>query len=71
LTAAREVDVGTIEKDGGKYVFRQDNGEITARFDSIEEKRVLAHEGRPFYKRLFILLVAAGVLYLALIFFLM
>jgi hypothetical protein len=63
--------VGTIEKNGEYYVFRQDNGEITARFDSIEEKRVLAHEGRPLYRRLFSLLVVAGVLYLALIFFLM
>jgi hypothetical protein len=61
--------MGTIEKHDGKYVFRQKNGEITAWFESIEEKLVLSHESSPRYKRVFNLLVLAGILYLATIFF--
>ena len=62
--------MGKIEKspDGNEFVFRQDNGEITAWFSSIAEKMVLAHEGSPTYKKIFYLLVLAGVLYLAFIF---
>ena len=60
--------MGKIESDNENLVFRQDNGEITAWFDHSEEKMVLAHEGDPNYKKVFYLLVLAGVLYLALIF---
>ena len=62
--------MGKIEKngDGDEFVFRQDDGEITARLSSIAEKMVLAHEGSPTYKKVFYLLVLAGVLYLAFIF---
>jgi len=62
--------MGTIEKEGEKYIFRQENGEITAWFDNNEKKMVLSHEGNSFYRRVFNLLVLAGVFYLALIFFL-
>jgi hypothetical protein len=64
----REVVMGTIEKSGEAYHFRQDDGEITARFESIEEKMVLSHEGSPHYKRVFNVLVLVGILYLAAIF---
>ena len=62
--------MGKIEKspDGNEFVFRQENGEITAWFRSITEKMVLAHEGSPTYKKVFCLLVLAGALYLAFIF---
>ena len=60
--------MGTIEKKGAEFVFRQDNGEITARFKTIAEKMVLAHEGSPAYKKVFYLLVIGGVLYLSFIF---
>lgn len=60
--------MGTIEKKEDSFVFRQDDGEITAQFDHIEEKMVLAHEGSPKYKKVFYLLVLAGVLYLTFIF---
>ena len=60
--------MGKIERQGEAFVFRQDNGEITAEFKNVAEKMVLAHEGSPKYKRLFYLLVLAGVLYLTFIF---
>jgi hypothetical protein len=62
--------MGKIEKKEGAFVFRQDDREITARFDTIEEKMVLAHEGSSKYKKVFYLLVLIGVLYLTLIFIL-
>ncbi|MGD8990262.1 MAG: hypothetical protein PVI00_02280 [Desulfobacterales bacterium] len=61
--------MGKIERKGEEFVFRQDDGEITARFKNIAEKMVLAHEGSPTYKKVFTLLVLAGVLYLAFIFY--
>ena len=60
--------MGKIEKKGEEFVFRQDDGEITARFKSIAEKMVLAHKGSPTYKKVFTLLVIGGVLYLSFIF---
>ena len=60
--------MGTIEKQGEEFIFRQDDGEITARFDNIQEKMVLAHEGSSKYKKVFYLLVLAGLLYLTFIF---
>ena len=60
--------MGKIVKKAEEYVFRQDDGEITARFSSIAEKMVLAHKGSPTYKKVFYLLVLAGVFYLAFIF---
>lgn len=61
-------EMGRIEKDEHGWLFRQDGGEITARFDTMEEKRVLAHEGGRFYRGVFTVLVALGGLYLVLIF---
>ncbi len=60
--------MGKIEKKGEAFVYRQDDGEITARFNNVVEKMVLVHEGSPAYKKVFYLLVLAGVLYLAFIF---
>jgi hypothetical protein len=62
--------MGKIEKkgNGAEFVFRQNDGEITARFSTIAEKMVLAHEGSPSYKKVFYLLVLAGALYLTFIF---
>lgn len=62
--------MGSIENSEEGFVYRQDDGEITARFESIEEKLVLSHEGSPFYRRVFNMLILAGGLYLATIFFL-
>ncbi len=59
--------MGKIEKKGEAFVFRQDGGEITARFNTVAEKMVLAHEGSPTYKKVFYLLVLAGALYLTFI----
>lgn len=62
--------MGKLEKKGEEFVFRQDDGEITARFKNVTEKMVLAHEGSPTYKKVFALLVLCGVLYLTFIFIL-
>lgn len=60
--------MGKIEKKGEKYIYRQNDGEVTAWFDHIDEKKVLVHEGRPIYRWVFKLSVTVGVLYLLLIF---
>ena len=60
--------MGAIEKTDGTYIYRQDDGEITACFTSIEEPQELSHKGSPGYRRVFNLLVLAGLLYLAFIF---
>ncbi|MGD8701833.1 MAG: hypothetical protein PVG51_12185 [Desulfosarcina sp.] len=62
--------MGTIDQRDGEFIYRQDDGEITARFDSVEEKMVLSHEGSRLYKRVFNLLVLTGGIYLIFIFFL-
>ena len=62
--------MGIIENSEEGFVYRQDDGEITARFESIEEKMVLSHEGSTLYRHVFNLLMLAGGLYLAAIFFL-
>jgi len=60
--------MGTVEKTENGFIYRQDDGEITARFDSIEEKPVLSHTGSPIYRRVFNLLILAGGIYLTFIF---
>ena len=60
--------MGKLEKNGEEFVLKQDNGEITAWFNNVEEKMVLAHEGSPAYKKVFYLLVIGGLLYLSFIF---
>ena len=52
--------MGRFEKDGQAFVYRQDDGEITSRFDSMEEPMVLAHEGSALYKKLFYFLSRMG-----------
>jgi hypothetical protein len=66
--SVKEDLMGRIEQDPQGWCYRQANGEITARFDTIEEKQVLAHKGSRFYRWIFTLLVSLGGLYLALIF---
>ena len=61
--------MGQVEKDGNRLVYRQDDGEITAWFDSFEEKQVLSHAGNPTYKKVFYILVTAGFAYLAYVLF--
>lgn len=61
--------MGRIEEKEDAVVYRQEDGRITARFTSLEEKRVLTHEGSPRYRRVFNWLVLTGGLYLAYIFF--
>ena len=51
-------------------VYKQDDGEITAWLTDFEEKMELAHQGSPFYRKIFFLLVLLGFLYLGLIFLL-
>ena len=53
-----------------ELVYKQDDGEITAWLTGFEEKMELAHEGSPFYQKVFFLLVLLGFLYLGLIFLL-
>jgi len=51
-------------------VYKQDDGEITAWLTDFEEKMELAHQGSPFYRKVFFLLVLLGMLYLGVIFLL-
>jgi hypothetical protein len=56
-----------LEQDG-EFVYQQDDGEITAWFNGFEEKMTLPHEGSSGYKKIFYLLVLAGILYLIILF---
>ena len=58
------------QRQGQERVYRQDDGEITAWLTDFEEKMELAHQGSPFYRKIFFLLVLLGFLYLGLIFLL-
>ena len=55
-------------REGEDTVYRQMDGEITACLTDFEEKLELVHEGSPKYRHIFHLLVAAGVIYLIIIF---
>jgi hypothetical protein len=55
---------------GQELVYKQDDGEITAWLTGFEEKMELAHQGSPFYRKVFFLLVLIGFLYLGAIFLL-
>jgi hypothetical protein len=61
--------MGRLENDGDSFVYRQEDGEITAWLADDEEKMVLAHEGDRQYKRVFYALVLSGLIYLAVVFF--
>ena len=58
------------QRQGQEFVYKQDDGEITAWFTGFEEKMELAHKGTPFYRKVFFLLVLIGLLYLGVIFLL-
>ena len=58
------------QRQGQEFVYKQDDGEITAWFTGFEEKMELAHKGTPFYRKVFLLLVLIGLLYLGVIFLL-
>jgi len=58
------------QRQGQERVYQQDDGEITAWLTDFEEKMELAHQGSPFYRKIFFLLVLLGFLYLGLIFLL-
>lgn len=60
--------MGRFEKQGGQTVYRQADGEVTARFDSDEEKMELSHAGSRGYRVAFLVAVALGAGYLALVF---
>jgi hypothetical protein len=61
--------MGKLVKRGDELFFQQDDGEITAVLTGFEEKNELVHEGSGGYRKVFYILVAAGALYLALVFF--
>ena len=61
--------MGEIVRQGEETIYRQVGGEITAWLTDFEEKMELVHEGASRYRRIFHLLVAAGVIYLIIIFF--
>ena len=58
------------QRQAQELVYKQEDGEITARFTGFEEKMELAHKGSPFYRKVFFLLVLVGFLYLGVIFLL-
>jgi hypothetical protein len=60
--------MGKIIRKDNRRAYQQDDGEITAWFPESEERMELSHEGDPRYKKIFFLLVMAGLLYLILIF---
>jgi hypothetical protein len=60
--------MGRYVKQDDEIVYQQDDGEITAWFSGFEEKMTLPHEGSSGYKKIFYLLVMAGIIYLILIF---
>lgn len=60
--------MGEIVTQGAETVYRQLDGEITARLTNFEEKMELIHEGSNTYKRIFHLLVAVGAIYLSAIY---
>ena len=60
--------MGKITVEKGETVFKQDSGEITARFEGYKERQMLLHEGSPIYKKVFYGLVGVGLAYLAIIF---
>jgi hypothetical protein len=60
--------MGEIVRQEDEIVYRQEDGEVTAWLTNFEEKMELAHEGSPTFKKIFYLLVFAGVIYLVGIF---
>ncbi len=62
--------MGKIVVAGEEITYRQADGETTAWLTDFKEKMELSHEGSPKFKRIFYLLVTAGIGYLGLVFLL-
>lgn len=60
--------MGKVVQRNNETVYQQDDGEITARLTGFEEKQALAHKGSKFYRHIFYLCVATGLVYLAVLF---
>ncbi len=60
--------MGQIVKTDEQFEYQQENGEATAWFPHIEEKMELVHQGTPFYKKIFYILISMGLLYLLIVF---
>ena len=60
--------MGKVIHNGNRYLYQQEDGEITAWFRDAEEKMELRHEGTAYHKILFYLMVALGCIYLILVF---
>ncbi len=60
--------MGNFIKQDSEMVYQQDDGEITAWFYDFEEKMELSHKGTSMHQKLFYLLVAAGLIYLTVVF---
>ncbi len=58
-----------LEKIDDQWVFRHDDGSITARFKDNRQKMVLTHQGTPTYRKVFFVLVTVGLAYLGGIYF--
>ena len=63
--------MGELFKINNEIVYRQDDGEVTAWLTGFEEKTALEHKGSKFYKYVFYLCVAIGLVYLAVLFWLL
>jgi hypothetical protein len=61
--------MGRIEKEGDRLVYRQEDGEITARFIDFKEHMVLSHESDPTYRKILYALVVTGFAYLGYVFY--
>lgn len=62
--------MGRFEKTDNQWVYKQNDGEITARFIDYKDRKVLFHKGDPLYRKAFYILVALGVIYLGVVFLL-
>ena len=60
--------MGKIVQRDNETVYQQDDGEITAWLTGFEEKMALEHKGARSYRHVVHLLVAVGVLYLAVLY---
>ena len=60
--------MGEYFREGDDLIYRQADGESTARLIGYSEKMVLSHEGSLKFQKIFYILVAAGVIYLSCVF---
>jgi len=61
--------MGQLERSDNQWVYKQDDGEITARFIDYREHKVLSHAGDSAYRKAFYILVVIGLIYLGIVFF--